>query len=400
MKLLMAAYDPSQKGQNGYWSWTHADLPADLPALFYEMLSSDDKPSAAAEILQLQNPENRRGGCLAIDDDWGCVYRFFYGGLDRSLRQSFVLVAGFAPRKDLGRCNWLTPMLSGRWSEFLHRGDKGPLLPPPDDSWALVEATSVPDPKQARQARDTGRLYSAGEAGIRSVADVTSGELVGRNSFHCRIRLFPPTDLSAELSVEKKPLLSFANRQVGTARAEEIIYEPSNSSREGHPGFQAPTVAARRPDATAWEADNSYHHRDDDRPERIIPFDQGIFDRVKNVAVIAGAILVGIATSSVVIYSRNHDAQRSQEPDRGTSSGSMSIPPRSGARPSPSGPRSNPDPHQGQWSEPSDKITSRIQDNEFDIVKMQAEMSRMKKELDALKEKVTKLQEEIKSLSY
>lgn len=396
MKLLMAAYDPSRKGQNGYWSWMHPDLPAGLPSLFYEILSPEDKPSATAEIVILQKPENCRGGCLAIDDEWGCVYRFGYGGLDRSLRQSFVLLAGFAPRKDLGLGDWLTSLQAGHWLKFLDRGETG-FLPPADCSLTLAEATSVPDPKQVRQARDTGRLFGAGEAGIRSVAGVASNELVGKNSFHCRIRQFPPSDLSAELSVEKKPWIKLPRFSAGSTPVEEIAYEPSNAMPEGRQVLQPPPIASGRPTATSWEPNDIHYRIDDDRRARIDPFKREIFARIKSIVAIAWAIAISIALILVglMIYEWNRDMRRSRELAGEAKNGPMPRLSPPGTMSSPDGSSLTRNSARDPRSRSDDADANRTGTAPLDVEKS---LKKMQEQIDALKKRVAQLEMEARTI--
>jgi hypothetical protein len=204
MKLLLAAYDPSRQSNGSYWAWAHPGIPSDLPGQVYEQFNDEDKPAQSGDILNLQKRDHCRGGCVGLDRSWCCIYRFLYGGIDRSNRQCFVLICAFSSRRDLARTDWLAVLNQGPWNELLVRGDGGLLVPPATRQWDFEVARLEPDPRLRRQLDGHGKLVDFGEKGVRKVVHVASEELGGTEPFHCRVHWFPPSDLFAELIVDKK----------------------------------------------------------------------------------------------------------------------------------------------------------------------------------------------------
>jgi hypothetical protein len=222
MRFLLAAYDPSRQTNGSYWAWAHPDIPANLPDTLYDRLLDEDKPAHSADILKLQDPDHCRGGCVGIDRTWCCIYRFLYGGLDRSNRQCFVLVCAFAFRRDLARSDWLEVLTQGPWAELLARGDGGSLVPPPARQWEIDVARLELSTRVRPQLDRHGKQEGIGEKGVRQVACTASDQLSGTELFNCRVHWFPPSDLWTELIVEKKPAVWNSPAPVEVARAAEV----------------------------------------------------------------------------------------------------------------------------------------------------------------------------------
>ena len=201
MELLLAAYDPGRPGRFDYWAWHHPDLPRDLLGEFYRRLEAEDKPNATAEIEALRHPEVSRGGCLTLDRDWACLYRLLHGGFDRAGRHVFVLLVGFAPRRELARTDLLSLLEDRHWHDTLVREATGMLRPPASPSWKVPEAgaKAAADARQIGVFRREGRLFGGGDDRIQHVASVASEALKGRDLFHFRLHRHSPTDTSAEL---------------------------------------------------------------------------------------------------------------------------------------------------------------------------------------------------------
>lgn len=96
--FYLSAYDPAHQSPSGdYWVWHHDAIPHQLLDTFYYDYAQSSLPNSP----NLITPEDLYGGCVLLNTDWVCWYRFINGGRDNLGRPGrCIILCAFGRRSE------------------------------------------------------------------------------------------------------------------------------------------------------------------------------------------------------------------------------------------------------------------------------------------------------------